>query len=162
MTGALLVGCLTAIQVIAVQGGWAGALAVPLVALGWRWAWARHGLGSLAAGGAGMALGALVDGWLGQPACHGGGTLLSFGTLGMALGCVLGCVAACRAGGARGLDLRMHGLAFLGMLGGEQVALAGAALASVAAGHAVATAGMAIGTALGAAVAGALRRRPTG
>lgn len=161
MSGALLVGALTAAQVLLVGGGWAGALAVPAVAAAWGWAPARHGVGSLAAGGAGMALGAVVDGWLGQPSCHGGG-LASFATLGMAIGCTLGCVAACRASGGAGLDVRIHGLAFLGMLGGEQAALAAAALAGTTGGHAVATAGMAVGSALGAVVAGAMRGRPTG
>lgn len=120
-------------------------------------AWARpmlrHGVGSFALGGMGMAAGTWGDTMLGLGAsCHEAG-FWSLPTLGMVSGCSLACIVVCRLGGASGLHPVFHATTLLGMFAGEQVMVAAALLLGQAAGHWALTLGMAAGSAVGALTA---------
>ncbi|MCB9673349.1 MAG: hypothetical protein H6734_28055 [Alphaproteobacteria bacterium] len=126
--------------------------------LAWTQPLLRHGVGSFAMGGMGMAVGGWADALLGLGAsCHEAG-FWSLSTLGMVVGCTLACIAVCRLGGASGLDPLFHATTLLGMFAGEQVMVAAALLLGQTAGHWTLTLGMAAGSAVGALTAGLVRQ----
>lgn len=151
----MVVGILTAlVGVQGIVGGWLlAAVAVALCLAAWRVPLLRHGVGSFAAGGAGMALGSLIDTPLGLGAsCHDSG-LWSVSTLGMVIGCTAACITVCRMGGASGLNPVFHVVTLIGMFAGEASAAALVVLLGSTPGHWTLTAGMALGAAVGAATA---------
>lgn len=153
--GAILVMCCL-VQGWA-TGSVAGAVVAGLVCVaGWRVTAVRHGLASLSLGGAGMALGAVGDHALGLGGgCHDTMSW-SLATPGMVAGCTLGCAWACRTVGSRP-TLLTHVGTLMGMLVGEQTAVATSVLIGTESGHWTMTTGMALGATLGAWATALLR-----
>lgn len=136
-------------------GQWAlGALAALGCCALWLVPTLRHGVGSFALGGAGMAIGGWGDALLGLGAsCHDAG-FWSLSTLGMVLGCTVACVVVCRLGGASGLNPVFHGITLVGMFTCEQLMVVAMALVGHQADHWFLTLGMALGAGVGALTAG--------
>lgn len=133
-----------------------------LCAAAWSVPWLRHGVGSLALGGAGMIVGVQLDTALGfGMSCHDAG-FWSVSTLGMVVGCTAACVAVCRLGGASGLNPVFHAMTLVGMFTGEQTAIALATALHQVPGHWVMTVGMAAGAAIGAVAASLVKQGQQG